>query len=231
MYVMKYSRVIPHPLREEEGAVIIFMIVGFLLFCILSAVVVDFARMELIARKLQIVADSAALGSTLQFDGSSGGWKRGKRGSFLALRQNPLYEGDTAITNPGQFGTILDVDNDPLEGGSPYRSTQYRIGNIEVLIERGFYGSSDGGKTYSFDTLEAKPSQETSVVPDIDGVPCPCKVWEVANATRVRLKLLDVNTTFGRTLPGAINLFPDITREAVSAFDSFSDREGLPPFP
>ena len=183
------------PRSGESGS---FLIIGAIITfagLTLGALVIDILRVEQVGRSLQRAADAAALAGTIHLVpdnvpgeislGELTGWQRAKRGSFSALRANPI-EGDSGeIQQPGTFGTG-GGNSDPFENpdDSNYKYTEYTFPNLFIRIERGRWVEPCTPNA-QFESLE-DPGDAAALPPS------------QATAVRVTLRLLSLPTTIAR---------------------------------
>ena len=207
---------------KESGAIIFITLAAMLFFTVLAAIVVDIGHARLVSARLSSVADSAALASTNELYSDLPSWINAKRAALLALKSNHIrsFTGDL-----NEFGTATSGHTgykDTQELGSPYEHSEYKVENLHVKIERGYYYSTDGGCSYQFESFEDEADVDsmseftTSIVTEYEGVACPCNIAKVANATRVVLTLESVPTFIAAAFPGGAESFT-IQEEAISA--------------
>ncbi|MCC6220271.1 MAG: Tad domain-containing protein [Deltaproteobacteria bacterium] len=135
---------------NENGATLVVMVLGVIpIMAIIATLVVEMGRAELAYTTLQTTADAVALASTSRLDGTMSGWLAAKRAAINTLRKSMIFGSDGLAASPGYFeDTEIVSDQDSLESGSSkYQSTTYQMGNVHVVIERGFYGNIDTNAT------------------------------------------------------------------------------------
>ena len=191
------------------GIFVVFVFLG------LAVILIDVAMLSLTGRKVQNVSDAVALAVVSKLDGSQDGWIKSKRAGFLALRGNSIFRANSSFQNGDEFGVI----ENPAPSGSEYDATRYTIGSLELAVDRGYYFSTDGGVSYSFQSLET-PDLTTTVVASVHGETCPCLVWEVANAARVKITVRELDSYFTGVF-GVGGAFTTSSRVAISARSDF----------
>ena len=214
------------PDRMERGAALVLMVVALPVLLMTAMLAIDLARAEFIGNSLQSSADALALAATTQMAQNLDSWKQAKRAAFAALRQSEIFGHDGTARTPGYFGTIHSYSEDPEEDGSVYRGVRYTIGNLDLTIERGFYGivnSPEVGGTncsYAFESLEGTSDSKTQLkILAESGDRCDvapfCNIWEVANATRVTVEINGFSPLYKNLIPN-LPIFR-INRAATSA--------------
>ena len=208
----------------KAAEVILFVAAVILGFCFMTALVLDLSRAELTVEELQDTADAIALASTSRLNGTQTGWLSSKRAAFAVLARSDIY-GDDGEVQLGGFGIITEAGADNLDPAedpdSNYRFIQYEYNNLVVRIERGNY--SNPGSGYEFTPYETLDGDEI-VLNDPDR-----NKFEAAIATRVTVRLKELNTTFARLLPGndylfgGRRVFNDLEATSISALEVFRE--------
>ena len=170
-------------MNNQTGVTILFLVVIVTALIGMVGLVIDSARLTLVAKQLQNAADSAALAAANRLDKSVTGFRASKQVCKAALSQaniinvtNPV---DTNFAFDDGVHTPLDLPPDQCQEGT--------TGNLKIRIVRGIYCYQlDASGTLQPFYQEA----DTSGANDLDY----CKV----NHVRVIAEITDFPTSFAR---------------------------------
>jgi len=163
-------------IKGESGAVIPFLAIALVAIIGMAVLSVDQGQVFLSHRQAENLADTVALASVRGLDGTAVGWTNSGAYTVEALK-------DTLITT---------IDNNDLEAAATPNGAMLPD-DIEVIVERGFYGHlagySEEGVFTPFPTPLAM-NQDTLHLP----------AYYLANAVRVTVAVKNVEAPFMSTL-------------------------------
>lgn len=233
------SQSLAHPNNSERGSLMAFAAIIIIAALTIISFMVNLGTQQIMAKQLQTAVEASALAGAEVMDGTPASWLRAKRVALETIR-NHRIQGADEIPADLQLGIAVDGRNpDPVD---VFHTGSFgRAGNLDIIIERGFYRFNGDSNEFEFASLEGDGAtnpdgvfsgevRSFAVGADVSGIPdiqvdVNKKVpavhglpsYMVANALRVTLRLSDVSTVMGNLL-GATS-FNTMERSSVAVAD------------
>ncbi len=210
--------------RDEEGVVLVLVAMFIAVLLGFAALVTDIPLQELNVRELQNAADAAAHAMAVRLDGTKQGWLDAKRAGFRVLKDSSLHAKFKQLNAPLDRPLSLDLNHDGTDEtfalADPYETNpryRYNIGtqdDLVVILDRGMLLHN------KFERWEDLTTRQ------IKGTALEHRVYQLAHAARVEIRVSNVRTTFGRIF--GHDVLPEVKVTAVAAYDQFEKVEVAP---
>ena len=197
---------------DEKGVILHFVILITIVLGFMFAISVDLIRVQIASRSVRNSATAMSHACANLVSQKFYGWLDAKRQPLSLFEKNPIYghSGTKLVAHAVGSGAFDFYESKPLYGW-----THFDWPEVEVDIQRGIY-ADDGTGTFAFSSIEGQMLE-----PDNPADPTAQRVYQVANACQVTVKLKTLNLFFTQLLPNGFKQITDIKSTVTSANEGF----------